>query len=111
MKPSKAQVYSLAPEREISPILCQIPTFSLDILHRMDKIQVFRFFPMSLLSHFSLLAKHLGDSRLVGLPRQVDYVATFLIYVTSMAHRLFLWFRVFRLHSLCITQEGEGDFC
>ena len=30
-----------------------------------------------------------------SLPRQSDYVATFHISVTSMAHQLFSWFRVF----------------
>ena len=53
-RPTKAQVNSLAPEREISPILCYLPTFSLDtllILHKMNKTQLFSFFPMSLLSH------------------------------------------------------------
>ena len=48
-----------------------------------------------IVSQFSRLAKRLGGSRFVGLPRQVDYVATFLISVTSMAHRLFSWLRVF----------------
>ena len=48
-----------------------------------------------IISQFSYLAKHLGGSRPVGLPRQVDYVAIFLISVTSMAHRLFSWLPVF----------------
>ena len=68
----------------------------------MDKTQLFSFFPMSLLSH----SFHVSPNKLVGLPRQADYVATFLISVTSMTHRLFSWPRVFTCRQFITKHEA-----
>ena len=90
-RPTKAQVNSLAPEREISPILCYLPTFSLDtllILHKMNKTQLFSFFPMSLLSHSFRVSPNIclpPDS--LAPPGRSTFLAASCVYTSTIYHK------------------------
>ena len=120
--PTKAQVNSLASEREISPILCYLPTFSLDtqlISHKMNKIQLFRFFPMSLLSHSFRVSPNirLPPDSLAPQPSQLcgdfsyffDWYgrSTFLVascvYMSTIYHKN----KAFEIHSTANKLSGD----
>ena len=91
-------------------LLCNFFTRYIAYLTQNGQNSTFQLFSCDpIVSQFSCLAKHLGGSRLVGLPRQADYMATFLISVISMAHRLFSWLRVFTCRQF-ITKNKTLSF-